>query len=121
MGLAARNFAAMAASTSPNLASTGTRRLRLLCRTESRRFSLRRRSMLVMATAGSESCVAVKGGFSDEEDYIKGGGSELLFVQMQQNKTMEMQSKLADEVCSSLAILQYYFIVNFSFLLFLLA
>lgn len=101
MGLAARNFAAMVASTSPNLASTGRRRLRWLCRTESRQFGvrgLRRRSMLVMASAGSKSCIVVKEGFADEEDYIKGGGSELLFVQMQQNKTMEKQSKLADEV-----------------------
>ncbi|XP_022946860.1 lycopene epsilon cyclase, chloroplastic-like [Cucurbita moschata] len=96
MGLAARNFAAMAASNSPSLASTGTRRFRLFCRKESRQFSLRRRSMLVMAGAGSESCTAVREGFADDEDYIKGGGSELLFVQMQQNKTMEMQSKLAD-------------------------
>lgn len=105
IGLAARNFAAMAASSSPNLASTGRRKLQLLCRTESRRFGLRRRSMLVMASAGSDSCFAVKEGFSDEEDFIKGGGSELLFVQMQQNKAMEMQSKLADEVRLFLATL----------------
>lgn len=50
------------------------------------------------ANAGSESCVAVKEGFTDEEDYIKGGGSELLFVQMQQNKAMEQQSKLSDKL-----------------------
>ena len=31
-------------------------------------------------------------------DYVKAGGSELVFVQMQQNKAMEMQSKLADKV-----------------------
>ena len=105
MGLAARNFAAMAASNSPSLASTGTRRFRLFCRKESRQFSLRRRSMLVMAGTGSESCTAVREGFADDEDYIKGGGSELLFVQMQQNKTMEMQSKLADVVRLSLPIL----------------
>nr|AGN48015.1 lycopene cyclase [Cucumis melo] len=98
MGLAARNFAAMAASNTSNLASTGTRRLQLLCRTESRQFRLRRPSVLAMASAGSESCIAVREGFADDEDYIKGGGSELLFVQMQQNKTMEMQSKLADEL-----------------------
>ena len=48
--------------------------------------------------AGSESCVVVKKDFSDEEDYIKAGGSELLFVQMQQNKEMDKQSKLADKV-----------------------
>lgn len=42
--------------------------------------------------------VAIKKGFADEEDYVKGGGPELLFVQMQQNKSMEKQSKLADKV-----------------------
>ena len=47
---------------------------------------------------GSESCMAVKEDFADEEDYIKAGGSELLFVQMQQNKEMDKQSKLADKV-----------------------
>ena len=50
------------------------------------------------AGAGSESCVVTKEGFANEEDYIKAGGSELVFVQMQQNKSMEMQSKLADKV-----------------------
>ena len=52
----------------------------------------------VKASSGSESCVAVKEDFADEEDHIKAGGSELLFVQMQQNKPMELQSKLADKV-----------------------
>lgn len=62
-------------------------------------------SVRVMANAGSESCVAVKEGFADEEDYIKGGGSELVFVQMQQKKSMEKQSKLSDKVKSlSLAL-----------------
>lgn len=42
--------------------------------------------------------MAVEDGFADQEDYIKGGGSELVFVQMQQNKTMEDQSKLADKL-----------------------
>lgn len=116
IGLAARNFAALAASNSPSLASTGRRRLRLLCRTGSCQFALRRSSMLVMASAGSESCIAVKEGFADEEDFIKGGGSELLFVQMQQNKTMEMQSKLADQVRLFLAIL--HTISSLTFLLF---
>lgn len=47
-----------------------------------------------------DSCVAVpvREDFADEEDYVKAGGSELLFVQMQQNKTMDHQSKLADKV-----------------------
>lgn len=34
----------------------------------------------------------------DEEDYVKAGGSELLFVQMQQNKSMDTQSKLSEKV-----------------------
>lgn len=46
----------------------------------------------------SESLVSVKQEFSDQEDYIKAGGSELLFVQMQQNKDMKQQSKLADKL-----------------------
>lgn len=55
-------------------------------------------SVRVKASAGRESCVTLKEGFADEEDYIKAGGSELLFVQMQQNKAMDEQSKLADKV-----------------------
>lgn len=49
---------------------------------------------------GSESCLAlpVREDFADEEDFVKAGGSELLFVQMQQNKRMDHQSKLADKV-----------------------
>ena len=49
----------------------------------------------------NDSCsgVAVKEGkFADEEDFIKAGGSELVFVQMQQRKVMNQQSKLADKV-----------------------
>ncbi|KAK8343424.1 hypothetical protein V6Z11_A07G013500 [Gossypium hirsutum] len=45
-----------------------------------------------------ESYVAVKEGFADEEDYVKAGGSQLLFVQMQQHKEMDEQSKLADKL-----------------------
>lgn len=45
------------------------------------------------------SSVAVKEGmFADEEDYIKAGGSELGFVQMQRKKAMSQQSKLADKL-----------------------
>ncbi|KAB5552552.1 hypothetical protein DKX38_009863 [Salix brachista] len=48
---------------------------------------------------GSCSSVAVKEGkFADEEDFIKAGGSELVFVQMQQRKVMNQQSKLADKL-----------------------
>lgn len=49
--------------------------------------------------AGSESCVVAKEDYADEEDFVKAGGSELVFVQMQQKKSMDLQSKLADKVC----------------------
>ncbi|CAL0320281.1 unnamed protein product [Lupinus luteus] len=52
----------------------------------------------VKAGAGSESCVVTKEEFADEEDYVKAGGSELVFVKMQQKKSMEMQSKLAEKL-----------------------
>ncbi|OIV97377.1 hypothetical protein TanjilG_07129 [Lupinus angustifolius] len=52
----------------------------------------------VKAGAGSESCVVTKEDFADEEDFVKAGGSELVFVQMQQKKSMEMQSKLAEKL-----------------------
>ncbi|KAK6944800.1 hypothetical protein RJ641_025902 [Dillenia turbinata] len=55
-------------------------------------------SLLVKSSTGSESCLVVKEEFADEEDYVKAGGSELLFVQMQQNKSMEKQSKIADKL-----------------------
>ncbi|KAI7735588.1 hypothetical protein M8C21_030751 [Ambrosia artemisiifolia] len=48
----------------------------------------------------SAKSVVVKEGVSEaeEEDYVKAGGSELLFVQMQQNKSMETQSRLSDKL-----------------------
>lgn len=50
-------------------------------------------------SSGSSSAgVALREEFADEEDYVKAGGSEILFVQMQQNKNMEEQSKLLDTV-----------------------
>lgn len=51
-------------------------------------------------SAGSDSCLAlpVKEDFADEEDYVKAGGSELFFVQMQRNKDMDQQSKLSDKL-----------------------
>jgi len=42
----------------------------------------------------------VREDFADEEDFVKAGGSELLYVQMQQNKHMDEQSKIADKVLS---------------------
>ncbi|XP_022751742.1 lycopene epsilon cyclase, chloroplastic isoform X1 [Durio zibethinus] len=91
-----RNFAAMAVST----CATWRSRRRNLMRTKTALRSHHRFiSFKVRASgAGSESCVAVKEDFADEEDYIKAGGSELLFVQMQQNKEMDKQSKLADKL-----------------------
>ncbi|CAN4096484.1 unnamed protein product [Withania somnifera] len=43
----------------------------------------------------TESCVVDKEDFVDEEDYIKSGGSQLVFVQMRQNKDMDRRSKLS--------------------------
>ncbi|XP_062091073.1 lycopene epsilon cyclase, chloroplastic [Humulus lupulus] len=97
VGLGARNFVAVTVSfwSGSRLRRGGLVRKRApFCG-----YGLCRRSCLrVMANAGSESCVVVKQGFADEEDYIKGGGSELVFVQMQQNKSMEKQSKLSDKL-----------------------
>lgn len=57
-------------------------------------------SVVVRCIAGNEvSCVAeVKQDFGDEEDYVKAGGSQILFVQMQQKKGVDNQSKLADKL-----------------------
>ena len=43
--------------------------------------------------------------FADEEDYRKGGGGEILYVQMQATKPMESQSKIASKVIRLLIIL----------------
>lgn len=98
LGLGAQNFASMTVPFWPALRSPGitlNRKQPLF-----RRCGLYRHFVRVRASAGSESCVAVdfKEGLADEEDYVKAGGSELVFVQMQQNKLMEKQSKLADKV-----------------------
>nr|AOH73308.1 lycopene epsilon-cyclase [Elaeagnus umbellata] len=93
VGLGARNFAAMTASFCPEL-KLGFITKRPSCY----RYRICQRSMSVKANAGSESCVVVKEDFADEEDFIKGGGSELLFVQMQQSKPMDLQSKLSDKL-----------------------
>ncbi|KAM7515679.1 hypothetical protein LguiA_005262 [Lonicera macranthoides] len=53
----------------------------------------------VQVRAGNDSsCVAVKEDFADEEDFVKAGGSEILFVQMQQYKGRGEQSRLADKL-----------------------
>ncbi|XP_052165418.1 lycopene epsilon cyclase, chloroplastic [Oryza glaberrima] len=36
--------------------------------------------------------------FADEEDYVKGGGGELLYVQMQASKSMDSQSKISSKL-----------------------
>ncbi|XP_034700573.1 lycopene epsilon cyclase, chloroplastic isoform X1 [Vitis riparia] len=95
--LGAPNFAAMAVSTSAPWRSR-RRRMRPENACFNHRDSCYLPSVRVRASAGSESCVVVKEGFADKEDYIKAGGSELLFVQMQQNKAMDEQSKLADKL-----------------------
>lgn len=52
----------------------------------------------IWSSKSESSCVAVRENFADEEDFIKAGGSELLYVQMQQNKNMDEQSKIADKL-----------------------
>ncbi|KAI3943214.1 hypothetical protein MKX01_027512 [Papaver californicum] len=50
---------------------------------------------------GNTSSVVVKEeGFFDEEDYIKAGGSEILFVQMQQKKPMDKHILISDKLPS---------------------
>ncbi|XP_030465233.1 lycopene epsilon cyclase, chloroplastic [Syzygium oleosum] len=61
----------------------------------------RRRACGVVRAGGarsSDGCVAVREGFADEEDYVKAGGSELCFVEMQQGKAMDDQSRIADKL-----------------------
>lgn len=96
--IGARNFAAMAVSTCPTWRYRKKRQRNKLTRVFHRHSSYTSSLRVRSSSAGSESCVAFKEGFADEEDYIKAGGSELLFVQMQQNKLMEKQSKLADKL-----------------------
>ncbi|XP_027339656.1 lycopene epsilon cyclase, chloroplastic isoform X2 [Abrus precatorius] len=96
----ARNLTAMAFCVSPS-SRLRLRRKKLWRRRSSscgHAVRLRSRCLKVEAKTGVGSCVATKEDFADEEDYVKAGGSELVFVQMQQNKTMEMQSKLADKL-----------------------
>ncbi|KAK3016816.1 hypothetical protein RJ639_006355 [Escallonia herrerae] len=99
--IGAQNFAAMAVSTWPATWRPRRKRLRNCRRTCAvRRYVSHVSSLRVRCSAGSESCttVAVEEGFADEEDYVKAGGSELLFVKMQQRKSMDNQSKLADKL-----------------------
>ncbi|GMH13741.1 hypothetical protein Nepgr_015582 [Nepenthes gracilis] len=58
------------------------------------------RSFVTKSSTGrsTSNSVAVKEDFADEEDFLKAGGSELLYVQMQQNKHMDNQSRIADKL-----------------------
>nr|VDC87678.1 unnamed protein product [Brassica oleracea] len=96
----ARNFAAMAFTAFPSRSS----------RPAVKRYSFKNLrcglcSRVVRASvgsggggSGSESCVAVREDYADEEDFVKAGGSEIMFVQMQQNKDMDEQSNLVDKL-----------------------
>lgn len=101
--IGARNFTAMAVFSF----SAGTSRRRTLRTYRQGGLSNKRCHLYRVraSSAGTDSCVAIKEEFADEEDYIKAGGSELVYVQMQQNKDMEQQSKLADKVSFSLYLL----------------
>lgn len=46
----------------------------------------------------TEATVAGEEEFADKEDFIKGGGSELFYVRMQESKPMEKQGKIADKL-----------------------
>ncbi|GER36018.1 lycopene epsilon cyclase [Striga asiatica] len=102
--LGARNLAAMAVSGYPIVRRSRKKRLRgaagLATASRGERAPAALRVRCGGASAGSEGCLAlpVREDFADEEDYVKAGGSELLFVQMQQNKDMDQQSKLADKL-----------------------
>ncbi|KAA3457868.1 lycopene epsilon cyclase, chloroplastic-like [Gossypium australe] len=93
----ARNFAAVAVSKS---ATWRSRRRKDPVTTKMAVSNNQRLISLEVSGSGAarESYVAVKEGFAYEEDYVKAGGSELLFVQMQQHKEMDEQSKLADKL-----------------------
>ncbi|GAV72988.1 RVT_1 domain-containing protein/NMT domain-containing protein/NMT_C domain-containing protein/Lycopene_cycl domain-containing protein, partial [Cephalotus follicularis] len=94
--IGARNFAAMTMSFWP----TGRHRRRGVTlrgkeRKRKNRFQIRASGS---SSVGSESCVLVTKSIADEEDFKKAGGSQLLLVQMQQNKLMDKQSKFADKL-----------------------
>lgn len=60
----------------------------------------------VAGGGGGAAAAEVKGveQFADENDYIKAGGSEIVYVEMQGTKAMEMQDKISDKV-----IYYYYY------------
>lgn len=110
IGIGAQNIAAMVVSRCPIKGSS--RRKRLLLRNNyvfghMWRYSSSSSSSRIMVvqvrcsstSTTSESCVVDKEEkFADQEDYIRAGGSQLLYVQMQQDKQMDEQSKFSDKV-----------------------
>ncbi|KAF2615773.1 hypothetical protein F2Q70_00007896 [Brassica cretica] len=91
----ARNFAAMAFTAFPSRSSRpAVKRYSF----KNLRCGLCSRVVRASVGSGSESCVAVREDYADEEDFVKAGGSEIMFVQMQQNKDMDEQSNLVDKL-----------------------
>ncbi|CAA0842121.1 Lycopene epsilon cyclase- chloroplastic [Striga hermonthica] len=111
--LGARNLAAMAVSGYPIVRRSRKKRLRgaagLAAASSGVRASAALRVRCGGASAGSEGCLAlpVREDFADEEDYVKAGGSELLFVQMQQNKDMDQQLATVASGAASGKLLEY--------------
>lgn len=95
--LAARNLAGMAISVHPIRRCWRKKRLR-----NEMGFAINAHGPTSFRVrccgGGSGLALPVRKDFADEEDYVKAGGSELLFVQMQQNKSMDHQTKLSDKV-----------------------
>ncbi|XP_031473635.1 lycopene epsilon cyclase, chloroplastic isoform X2 [Nymphaea colorata] len=59
------------------------------------------RCCMVVKASAAESCTTAdskKKGFGDEDDYLRAGGSEIHFVQLQERKTMKQQAKIADKL-----------------------
>lgn len=108
-----QNFAAMAVSKCPATKYSRRRRF-LLDKTHVLNYLHRYGSITLRikcsnsSSSSSEGCLAVKENFANEEDYVKAGGSELFYVQMQQNKNMDQQSKLSDKVFFSFS----FFIIS---------
>lgn len=92
----AQNVGAMAVFTRPRLKPLVGRRV--MPRKKQSFWRMSSMKVKCNSSSGSDSCVVDKEDFADEEDYIKAGGSQLVFVQMQQKKDMDQQSKLSDEV-----------------------
>ncbi|CAN6456160.1 unnamed protein product [Victoria cruziana] len=59
------------------------------------------RCCMVVKASAAESCTTAdskKEHFHDEDDYLRAGGSEMHFVQLQESKTMKQQAKIADKL-----------------------